>query len=132
MHAALNSQKNLQFTNPQSSRVLMASISANGPPLSLDNEARQELKDFQDQVIDVLVVLDSILDTIAVMIEKYNQFSHDIDTPLEDPYVAELDPIQIALREKQQEALLSKKKVEALNMKIQGTISLVSNFVLSL
>ncbi|KAL9119592.1 MAG: hypothetical protein Q9187_003855 [Circinaria calcarea] len=125
----LNLQRKVQFTNPQSARVLMASMSAKGPPLSLDNEERQELKDIQDQIIDILVVLDSILDVIAVMIEKYNQFSHNIDTPLENPTAAEFDPIQIALREKQQEAQLSKKKVEALHMKIQGTISLLSDLL---
>lgn len=103
----------------------MASIDAESPLHLLDQEERQELKAFQDQVIDVLVVLDSTLDTIALMIEKYKQFCRDINTSSADLTDNELDPIQLALHEKQQEAHISKKKVEASHIKVQGTISLV-------
>lgn len=102
----------------------MASIEAESPLQLLDKEERQELKGFQDEVVDILVVLDSTLDTIAFMIEKYKQFCRDISTST-DLADNELDPIQLALHEKQQEAYTSKKKVEASHTKVQGTISLV-------
>ncbi|KAL9119693.1 MAG: hypothetical protein Q9187_003752 [Circinaria calcarea] len=113
----------------QSDRILVASIDERSVVNSLDSEKRQELKDFQDQVVSIIVVLDSTLDTIASMIEKHRQFCRDFDGPLKDLTDIELEPIQLALREKQQEAHLSKKKVEALHTKIQGTISLLSDIL---
>ena len=116
---------NIKLTKLQSDRVLVAAIDAKSPVELLDNEERQELKEIQDQVIDIFVVLDSTLDTIAFMIEKYEQFCRDINSSPADLTDVGLDPIQLALREKQQEVQLSKKKVKALEKKVQGTINLV-------
>ena len=91
----------------------------------LDITERQELKDVQDQVIDILVVLDSTSDTIESMIEKYKQFNQDCDDPQGNSSDIEFDAIQSALQEKQREVFLNRKKVETLHTKVQGTISLV-------
>ena len=117
--------KEYELTKLQSDRVMVASIDADSPLQLLDKEERQELKAFQDQVIDILVVLDSTMDTITFMIEKYEQFCHDIKTSSADLADNQPDPILLALRENQQVSDISKKKVEASNTKVQGTISLV-------
>lgn len=89
----------------------------------LDIQGRQELKAFEDQLIDILIVLDSTLDTISSLREKSQEFCREVKPFLE--YQANLDAISCALEEQQREVLLNRKKVEALQTKIQGTMSLV-------
>lgn len=90
-------------------------------PLNLHD--RQELKTYEDQLIDILVVLDSTLDTISSLKEKYREFCQEVE-PF-PAYQANVDAVNGALEEKQREVLLNRKKVEALQKKIQGTMNLV-------
>ncbi|MCJ1242727.1 hypothetical protein MMC14_010736 [Varicellaria rhodocarpa] len=112
----------------QSDRVITASVDESAVQL-LDITERQELKDVQDQVIDILVVLDSTSDTIESMIEKYKQFNQDCDDPQGNYSDIEFDAIQSALQEKRREVFLNRKKVETLHTKVRGTISLLSDLL---
>lgn len=105
----------------------MASTEEKDPLNFLDVEERQELKDFEDQIIDILLVLDSTSDTIYSLSKMYKQFHHDLDETREgaDGYI--FDSIAFALQEKQCEVHYSRKKVYALHTKLQGTIKLVSD-----
>lgn len=104
--------------------MLVASVDSRRPLQLLDIQERQELKAFEDQLIDIFLVLDSTLDTISSFKEKYQEFCLDIKPPLEDQ-ANKFDSISCALEEKQREVLLTRKKVEALHTKIQGTMTLV-------
>lgn len=107
----------------QSDRVLVASVDSKGPLEPLDIQERQELKVYEDQLIDIILVLDLTLDTISSLKEKYQEFCREVEpSPV---YQASVNAINSALEEKQREVLLNRKKVEALQTKIQGTMSLV-------
>ena len=102
----------------------MASVDSKGPLQPLDIQERQELKIYEDQLIDILLVLDLTLDTISSLKEKYQEFCQEVESfPI---YQASVNAVNGALEEKQREVLLNRKKVEALQTKIQGTMSLVS------
>ncbi len=101
----------------------MASIDGKDPLQALDVEERQRLKHLEDQVIDILLVLDATCDTVVALHEKYKQFclsaEHDVETD-------EIDFIETALSEKQQDVISNRKKLETLHSKVQGTTNLVS------
>lgn len=90
----------------------------------MELQERQELKAFEDQLIDIFVVLDSTLDTVSFLKEKYQEFCLDMGPPFKHQ-AKSFDSISCALEEKQREVLLTRKKVEALHTKIQGTMTLV-------
>ena len=103
--------------------MLVASIEDADPLGNLKVEESQELKELEDQVLDVLVVLDSTSDTISSINEHYQQMSRGWKACENG---ADMDPIILALRAKQREVNLTRIKVQALHTKIRGTTSLVS------
>lgn len=90
----------------------------------LDIQERQILKHTEDQIIDILLVLDSTSDTISSIIEMYKQFCHDSPSRSLDAN-DEFDLISFSLREKQLDVIRYRKKVETLLVRIQDTIYLV-------
>ncbi len=89
-------------------------------------DERQILKDFEDAIIDMLLVLDSTTDTISSLLDNYKQFCLDIDVNPLETNGEEFDPVAFALREKHREVMFSRKKIETLQTKVQGMSNLVS------
>lgn len=104
----------------------MASIEEKDPLRLIDVEERQSLKDFEDRIVDILLVLDSILDTISSLAETYKQFCLDLNTNEEGQADGEFDSVAFRLQEKLREVISSRRKVENLHTKVQSTINLVS------
>lgn len=90
----------------------------------LDIQERRQLTDFEDQLIDVLVVLDSTSDTISSLRDKYKDFCREMMVSFKQQ-ADYFDDVGYALQEKQREVLLYRKQVEALHKKVQGTMTLV-------
>jgi len=89
-------------------------------------DEHQILKDFEDAIIDMLLVLDSTIDTISSLLDNYKQFCLDIDVNPLETNGEEFDPVAFALREKHREVMFSRKKIETLQTKVQGMSNLVS------
>lgn len=102
---------------------MVASVDAKPVLQPLDIQERQQLKIHEDQLIDILVVLDSNLDTIVSLKEKYREYCQEVVLFPAGHFT--IDAINNALEEKQQEVLLNRKKIGALQTKIRGTMSLV-------
>ena len=88
-------------------------------------EERQRLKDFEDQIVDIIMVLDSTSDTIILLHEKYDQFRCDASDDSEDYKGDKLDSIHLALQEKRRDVDSSRRKVANLHTKVKSTIELV-------
>ena len=109
----------------KSDKLIVASIDEKDPVDVLNIDERQTLKDFEDLLIDHLLILDSTAETIASLSRSYNSYcrackplSHDIS--VEDP-----DMIILTLQEQDREVLSSRRKIETLHKKVQGSIQLV-------
>ena len=83
------------------------------------------IKDLEDAVVDMLLVLDSTIDTISSLIENYKQFCLDVEADIVSSDDKGFDTIGFALREKHREVLFNRKKVETLQTKVQGMSNLV-------
>lgn len=103
----------------------MASVEEKDPLQVLDIQESQLLKDLEDQIIDVLLVLDSTADTISSVAEMYKQFCRNSLAISQDVNDDEFDLISFSLQEKQRDTIQNRKKVETLQAKIQGTANLV-------
>ncbi|KAI9891459.1 MAG: hypothetical protein M1814_002778 [Vezdaea aestivalis] len=121
----------MERVQKQSNRVMLAPTGTEKQALLLDFEInfsdRQMLKQMEDQVLDIVVILDSTTDTVSSLLEKYK-----ICVPQDDQTSysrVAYDPIEIGFREKLQELSLIKTKTEALMRRIQGTTSLVSSLL---
>jgi hypothetical protein len=114
-------------------RVVVASLDNTGIIQLVDYEEQQQLKQIEDKVLDVVIVLDSTLDTVTSLIEKYtylkrqmkSQMKRQNDASFEDSSNLPSDSIMFGLREKRREVLLVRKKIDALHAKVQGTMKLV-------
>jgi len=91
----------------------------------LDYDQEQELKQVEDQIVDILVSLDSTLDTITALLNIYEHFNKTFGRDLEESSIDDWDAIKLTFREKQQDIIYMKQKVEALSSKLQGTKALV-------
>ena len=89
---------------------------------------RQALKDLEDSFIDVLLILDSTIDTIKSLASAYTSHSRGCRTSSEEVEFADSDLIDIALKEQHQEVASHRKQVQTLHQKVQGTIQLVRAF----
>ena len=110
-------------------RVVLASVDGKGLIQVVEFEERQRLKQVEDKILDVKTVLDSTLDTVSSLIEKYTDLSRlevnhrGINAELER------DSIVFGLQEKGREVVLTRKTVDVLHAKIQGTMKLVSSIL---
>lgn len=98
--------------------------------LSIDVEDHQDLKQIEDEISDLMLCLDSTLDTVSTFEEMYDHFrTHQDDTesirgsPSRSVYGS--DAVVFALREKAKEISYTRKKAEALLSKVQNTRTLV-------
>lgn len=93
--------------------------------ITVQVEERQCLKDLEDQILDVILVLDSTNDTIVYLAENYRRFRQD-PCEWEEPHDGGYDAIDFAFQEKLRDVSSSKKKVQTLHAKLKSTIDLVS------
>jgi hypothetical protein len=95
--------------------------------VTLQVEDHQALKQIEDEIADMLLCLDSTLDTVSTFLEMYEQTSNsqpesiDISSSTSHSF----DIIAASLREKTKEVSYTRKKAEALLSKVQNTRSLV-------
>lgn len=105
----------------------MASVDGTDPLQFLDFQERQALKDMEDEIVEILLILDSTSDTISSVTDMYKQFCHDSRTTSQDAN-DEFDLISFSLNEKQRDVAHNRKKVETLQVRAQGTSKLVRIF----
>ena len=104
----------------------MASIDEKDPLRVADFEERQSLKDFEDRLIDILLIFDTTRDTITSLLDRYQEFCIDCDSTSDGGDRMGSDFIFSALHDRQKDVLSNRNKVETLHKKVQGTINLVS------
>lgn len=112
----------------QSDEVLVASVDGKDPSQLLHVEERQHLKDLEDQILDVILVLDSTNDTILSLIENYQRFRQD-PCVWKEPDDGVCDTIDFAFQEKLRYVSSSRKKVQTLHAKLKSTIELLSSLL---
>ena len=103
----------------------MASINEKDPLQLLNIEERQVLKDFEDLLIDNMLILDSTRDTISSLLNNYLSYWHNSRHESRECEAGENDLIMIALQERMSEVSSSSRKIETLHRKVQGSIKLV-------
>jgi hypothetical protein len=95
--------------------------------ITLQIEDHQALKQIEDDIADMLLCLDSTLDTVSTFLEMYDQTSNSqlesID--ITSSTLHSFDIIAASLREKTKEVSYNRKKAEALLSKVQNTRTLV-------
>jgi hypothetical protein len=108
--------------------VIVSSVEDDGLVPVADFTERQRLKQLEDSVLDLLLILDSTLDTVETMIEKYQEDTTQawLGKPGYSQSLAQDDILVQALKEKRRDILLLKTKVEMLRAKVSGTTELVS------
>lgn len=111
---------------PQADRVIAASVDNNSLIRITEFTERQRLKQIEDNILDLLVVLDSTLDTVCSLIEKYNYGATQEVLGRPSGVVPDDDAILRGLNEKRRDVLLYRSRVEAIRAKVQGTSNLVS------
>ena len=95
--------------------------------ITIQVEERQQLKEFEDQILDIILVLDSTSETIVSLLENYRRFRQDLSVCVwEDTGDGSTDALDVAFREKQRDVCSSKLKVQTLHAKLKSTIDLVS------
>jgi len=92
----------------------------------LDVAERQRLKELEDQLADIVLVLNTTHDTIMSLLEKYREFDHNHYKSADENGRRGFDPIEYALEERQRDVRSSREKVETLHTKVRGTTDLVS------
>lgn len=112
--------------------MLVASVDGKDPLRLADFEERQRLKDFEDRLIDILLIFDATHDTITSLLDRYQEFRIGCDSTWDDGDRTEPDFIVCALQERRQDVYSSRNKVKTLHTKVQGTTNLVSTYFQSL
>lgn len=87
---------------------------------------RQRLKQIEDSILDLLIVLESTLDTVNSLIEKYRYSATQEVLGQRSGVVSDDDPILLGLNDKRKDVLLYRSKVDTIRAKVQGTTELVS------
>lgn len=103
----------------------MASVDEKRGPQQLDVEERQMLKDLEDELLDVILVFDSMHSTLAKLLRSYSRYrtsSNAMSSRDEDDF----DCIGEALQERCEDVSIHRKKIKTLHEKLKGTINLVS------
>lgn len=106
--------------------MLVASIDEKDPLRLADFEERQRLKDFEDRLIDILLIFDATRDTITSILDRYRELCIGFDSSSDAGDSTESDFIVYALQERQKDVDSSRNKVKTLLKKVQGTTNLVS------
>ena len=109
----------------KSEKLIVASIDEKDPLQLLNIEERQVLKDLEDLLIDILLILDSTLDTIASLLKNYEKYCHTCRESGQDASFTDSDLIKVALQRQEIEVRSSKRTINTLHRKVQGSIQLV-------
>lgn len=106
--------------------MLVGSVDLDDPLRLANFEERQMLKDSEDRLIDMLLILDATCDTITSLLDRYQCFRVGFDSNWDDGNRVGSDLIVCALQERQKDVQSSRNKVKSLHKKVQGTTNLVS------
>lgn len=104
----------------------MASTESDGPVRITDFEERQQLKLVEDRILDLLIIMESTLDTIDSLSRVYREFCSTTAAQHPDEDLNDNDLISFGLAEKRRGVLLYRRKIEALLSKLKSTTKLVS------
>jgi len=89
----------------------------------------QRLKDIEDRISDVVLCLDSTLDTLQTFVSMHKSYftpaSTEPRTKFESVKRPKVDTLLYVLKEKQREVAYARKKAEAMLAKAQNTRALV-------
>lgn len=110
-------------------RIIVSSVENDDLVPVANFDERQRLKQLEDDLVDVRLILESTLDTVESMLENYIEFSSTQPQGKHEIHLSNLateDLIIRVLEEKRQDIRLLKTKVEALCAKVAGTTELVS------
>ncbi|KAJ8110297.1 hypothetical protein OPT61_g6826 [Boeremia exigua] len=97
-------------------------------------EDHQQLKEIEDDVADLIMCLDSSLDTLTSFTRMYEEFQRHRqgERPVSEAQrdkLTKTDTVVVAFKEKAQEVMYTRKKAESLLSKIQNTRKLVSSLL---
>jgi hypothetical protein len=100
--------------------------------VTIDVKDYPNLKGVEDRLCDVLVYLDSTLDTLDTLIETHRRLysapsEDESSSPLAQNLSLDFNTIMYALEEKHREVAHTRKKTEALLAKAQNTRALLSS-----
>ena len=90
-----------------------------------DIQDRHRLKDTEDELLDILLVLDSLHDTIESLFENYTEY-------IRNPgqlYTRDLDTISGAFQAQIKDIAFSRRNVQSLHAKLQGMNALLSSLL---
>lgn len=108
----------------QINKFVVASVtSKEATGIKLDFEERQRIKQIEDYVLDIFLMLDSTQDTVSCLLVKYQAYACLSQGQAE----AYEDLVVLALLEKRREIELCRQKLRALHSKVKGTIQLVGD-----
>ena len=110
----------------------MAEVAEDGPIRITELEERQKLKQMEDRILDLQVILSSTLDTIIALLENYRLACAQNSQHPSWSAVPDHEFIPIALEEKRRDILLYCMRIESLRSKVQGTSQLVRHMYESL
>lgn len=105
--------------------MLVASITEKDPSQLVNIEERQILKDLDDRLIDIQLILDSTLSTVTSLLDTYKRYCKDTKANLVHDESDDFDLVEAALREQERAVGSYRKQIETLHIKVQGTIQLV-------
>lgn len=112
----------------QEDRIITADVEGRGVVKITEFEDRQRLKQLEDQVLDLLLVLESTLDVINALINCYKSFqSLQIEKAAQNPSV---DVTLCEFQERLNDVNLYVKRAQLLLSKISGTSQLVMKSLL--
>ena len=107
---------------------MVATLNVNDAARLLDTAEGQQLKDFEDDITDVLLVLASTAETLSSLLENYRQYYRSSSLASQDLPEFDLDVIHCALLEKQRDICNYRQKMESLRNKVMSTTQLVSDY----
>ena len=98
--------------------------------VTVDLEDYQRLKDIEDRISDVVLCLDSTLDTLKTFMEMHklhfaDRGKSELRKDLTTPQTTVVDNLLFVLKEKQREVAYARKKTEGMLSKAQNTRALV-------
>ena len=105
--------------------MLVASINEKEALHSTNVEERQMLKDLEDELLDVILVFESMHGTLVKLLRNYDWY-HNADANSITTKGERFDCVSEALLVRQENIILHQKKIQTLHKKLKGIINLVS------
>ncbi|KAG8534358.1 uncharacterized protein KY384_001202 [Bacidia gigantensis] len=116
--------------NQQSDKILVASTDERQPLSLVDIDDRQSLKDLEDEVLDIILALDSLFETIDALSNKFDQYRH-LNAELTGQVIDGFDNqiVAQAFQERRATVNIHRRKIQNLYEKVKGMISLLSSIL---